>query len=57
MGRRKQKRLKTGDKPDEEVVVLKVRVKVESDNNKEEESSDEMTPMKTKKRKNNQRNQ
>jgi hypothetical protein len=37
MARRKPKRLKTGDKPDEEVVVLKVRVKVESDNNKEEE--------------------
>jgi hypothetical protein len=37
MARRKPKRLKTGDKPDKEVVVLKVRVKVESDNNKEEE--------------------
>jgi hypothetical protein len=41
MGRRKPKRLKTGDEPKEEVVVLKVRVKVESDNNKEEESSDD----------------
>jgi hypothetical protein len=41
MGRRKSKRLKTGDKLDEEVVVLKVRVKVESDDNKEEESSDD----------------
>jgi hypothetical protein len=40
MARRKPKRLKTGDKPDEEVVVLKVRVKVESDDNNEEESSD-----------------
>jgi hypothetical protein len=40
MARRKPKRLKTGDEPDEEVVVLKVRVKVESDDNKEEESSD-----------------
>jgi hypothetical protein len=41
MARRKVKRLKTGDKPDEEVVVLKVRVKVEPDNNEEEESSDD----------------
>jgi hypothetical protein len=41
MARRKPKRLKTGDEPNEEVVVLKVRVKVESDNNKEEESSDD----------------
>jgi hypothetical protein len=41
MGRRKPKRLKTGDEPDEEVVIVKVRVKVESDNNKEEESSDD----------------
>jgi hypothetical protein len=40
MARRKPKRLKTGDEPNEEVVVLKVRVKVESDDNKEEESSD-----------------
>jgi hypothetical protein len=42
MGRRKPKRLKTGDKPDGEVVKVKVRVKVkvESDNDKEEESSD-----------------
>jgi hypothetical protein len=39
MGRRKPKRLKTGDEPDEEVVVLKVRVKVESDDDKEEEES------------------
>jgi hypothetical protein len=41
MARRKPKRLKTGDKPDEEVVVLKVRVKVKSDNDKEEESLDD----------------
>jgi hypothetical protein len=41
MGRRKPKRLKTGDKPKEEVVVLKVRVKVKSDNGEEEESSDD----------------
>jgi hypothetical protein len=40
MGRRKPKRLKTGDKPDEEVVIVKVRVKVESDNDKDKESSD-----------------
>jgi hypothetical protein len=40
MGRRKPKRLKTGDEPDEEVVVLNVRVKFESDDNEEEESSD-----------------
>jgi hypothetical protein len=40
MGRRKPTRLKTGDKPEEEVVILKVRVKVESDDNKEEESLD-----------------
>jgi hypothetical protein len=40
MGRRKPKRLKTGDEPDEEVVISKVRVKVESDDNKEEESLD-----------------
>jgi hypothetical protein len=39
MARRKPKRLKTGDKPNEEVVVLKVRVKVESDDNEEEEDS------------------
>jgi hypothetical protein len=39
MGRRKPKRLKTGDELNEEVVVLKVGVKVKSDNNKEEESS------------------
>jgi hypothetical protein len=38
MARRKLKRLKTGDIPNEEVVVLKVRVKVESDDNNEEES-------------------
>jgi hypothetical protein len=41
MGRRKPKRLKTGDKPNKEVVVLKVRVKVKSDNKEEEESSDD----------------
>jgi hypothetical protein len=41
MGRRKPKRLKTGDEPDEEVVIVGVRVKVESDNNDEEESSDD----------------
>jgi hypothetical protein len=41
MARRKPKRLKTGDEPNEEVVVLKVRVKVESDNNKEESSDDD----------------
>jgi hypothetical protein len=42
MGRRKPKRLKTGDKPNEEVVKVKVRVKVKSDNGKEEdESSDD----------------
>jgi hypothetical protein len=41
MGRRKPKRLNKGDKPNEEVVIVKVRVKVESDNNKEEESSDD----------------
>jgi hypothetical protein len=40
MGRRKPKRLKTGDKPNEEFVIVKVRVKVKSDNDKEEESSD-----------------
>jgi hypothetical protein len=40
MARRKPKRLKTGDEP-EEVVVLKVRVKVESDNNEEEKSSED----------------
>jgi hypothetical protein len=39
MARRKPKRLKTGDEPDEEVVVLKVRVKVESDDEEEEEES------------------
>jgi hypothetical protein len=37
MGSRKPKRLKTGDKPNEEVV----KVKVESDNNKEEEEEEE----------------
>jgi hypothetical protein len=42
MGRRKPKRLKTGDKPNEEVVIAKVRVTVKSDN-KEEESSDNDT--------------
>jgi hypothetical protein len=41
MGRRKPKRLKTGDKPDGEVVKVRVKVKVESDNDKEEESSDD----------------
>jgi hypothetical protein len=41
MGRRKPKRLKTGDKPNEEVVMLKVRVKVKSDDDKEEESLDD----------------
>jgi hypothetical protein len=41
MGRRKPKRLKTGDEPDEEVIIVKVRVKVESDGNEEEESSDD----------------
>jgi hypothetical protein len=39
MARRKPMRLNTGDKLDEDVVVLKVRVKVRSDNDKEEESS------------------
>jgi hypothetical protein len=29
MGRRKPKRLKTGDEPNEEVIVFKVRVKVD----------------------------
>jgi hypothetical protein len=41
MARRKPKRLKTGDEPNEEVVVLKVRVKVGSGNNEEEESLDD----------------
>jgi hypothetical protein len=41
MGRRTPKRLKTGDKPNGEVVKVKVRVKVESDDNKEEESSND----------------
>jgi hypothetical protein len=41
MARRRLKRLKTGDNPNEEVIVLKVRVKVKSDNNEEEESSDD----------------
>jgi hypothetical protein len=41
MARRKPKRLKTGDEPNEEVLVFKVRVKVESDNNEEEESLDD----------------
>jgi hypothetical protein len=41
MARRKPKRLKTGDEPNEEVVMLKVRVKVKSDDNEEEESSDD----------------
>jgi hypothetical protein len=42
MGRRKPKRLKTGEKPNGEAVKVKVRVKVkvESDNDEEEESSD-----------------
>jgi hypothetical protein len=40
MGRRKPKRLKTGDKAEEEVVLLKVRVKVKSDDDEEEESLD-----------------
>jgi hypothetical protein len=39
MGRRKPKRLKTGDKPNEEVVVFKVRVNVESDDKEEKEES------------------
>jgi hypothetical protein len=39
MARRKPKRLKTGDKPNEEVVVLEVRVEVESDYDDEEEES------------------
>jgi hypothetical protein len=43
MGRRKPKRLKTGDKPEEEVVIVKARVKVKSDDDEEEEeeSSDD----------------
>jgi hypothetical protein len=41
MARRRLKRLKTGDESNKEVVVLKVRVKVESDNNKEGESSED----------------
>jgi hypothetical protein len=41
MGRRKLKRLKTGDEPNKEVVIVKVIVKVEFDDNKEEESLDD----------------
>jgi hypothetical protein len=41
MGRRKPKRLKTGDEPEEEVVIVKVRVKVKSDDDQEEESLDD----------------
>jgi hypothetical protein len=41
MGRRKPKRLKTGDEPEEEAVIVKVRVKVESDDDEEESSDDD----------------
>jgi hypothetical protein len=41
MGRRKPKRLKTGEKPNGEVVKVIVRIKVESDNKEEEESLDD----------------
>jgi hypothetical protein len=57
MERRKPKRLKTGDKPNEEVVVFKVRVKFKSDKDEEEEESLDDDADEHKEEENNLRNQ
>jgi phage pi2 protein 07 len=56
MGRRKPKRLKTGDKPEEKVVVFKVRVKESKSNLTTTKKKNHWTMM-TMKKKNKWRNQ